>query len=375
MADTIKTTLVDGAHNGTATAALLPALDGAAPSAVLFFSSVAHDGAAIAAALSERYPDAHVIGCTTAGEFTEAGTGTGGISAIALPAATAVTVATALATFDGGVDAGVRDAVADLERQLGHPLVELDPGRHIGIVLIDGLHGAEERVNEILGHVAPFLSFVGGSAGDDLAFSETRVFAGGRTTTSGAALMVLELDTPFAIVKTCSFTPAGTQLRVTRADVDQRIVWEFNGRPATEVYAEVVGRPASELDASVFMAAPVGLMIDGEPWIRSPQQVVDGGGLKFYCQIIEGMDVDVMRPTDLIGETRAAIAHAADELGHPPAGGLLFNCILRRLEIDAGDLGPAFVKAVNVCPVAGFHTYGESYIGHINQTLTGVLIG
>jgi hypothetical protein len=123
------------------------------------------------------------------------------------------------------------------------------------------------------------------------------------------------------------------------------------------------------------MRAPLGLMIDGEPWIRSPQQVVDGGGLKFYCQILDGIDIDLMTPTDLIGETATALRAAAHELGDAPAGGVLFNCILRRLEIDATGQQQAFVDAVGVCPVGGFHTYGESYVAHINQTITGVLIG
>jgi hypothetical protein len=41
------------------------------------------------------------------------------------------------------------------------------------IVLIDGLHGDEEVVNERLGNAAPLLNVVGGSAADDLAFQRT----------------------------------------------------------------------------------------------------------------------------------------------------------------------------------------------------------
>jgi hypothetical protein len=371
----ITTAYVPEGHGDAAVFDLVAGLTTGDPSAVLFFNSVDHDGTAIAAAIEARHPDAHVIGCTTAGEFTERGTGTGGISAIALPRTKTASVASALARFDDGVDGGLAVAVAELERQLGTSLGQLDPERYVGVVLIDGLHGAEEHVNELLGNAAPFLSFVGGSAGDDLAFAQTAVYAAGGAAVNGAALMVLELDGPFAIVKTCSFESTGAQLQVTRSDTAERIVWEFDGRPAAEAYAEAVGCSVAELDGSVFMKSPLGLMIDGEPWIRSPQQLVEGGGLKFYCQIIEGMEMDVMRSTDLIGETRSAITAAAESLGHAPAGALLFNCILRRLEIDADGLHDSFVDAISVCPAVGFHTYGESYIGHINQTLTGILIG
>ena len=49
-----------------------------------------------------------------------------------------------------------------------------------------------------------------------------------------------------------------------------------------------------------------------------------------------------------------------------------FNCILRRLEMDADDSHGAFTECFDA-PTAGFHTYGESWLGHINQTLTAIL--
>ena len=57
------------------------------------------------------------------------------------------------------------------------PLRELDPQRFVGIALLEGAKGQEERLNEALGNVAPLLSFVGGSAGDNITFSGTWVFA------------------------------------------------------------------------------------------------------------------------------------------------------------------------------------------------------
>jgi hypothetical protein len=346
--------------------------------AVVFFASPALDGDAVRAGLAGRFPGVPVVGCTTAGEFTQARTTTGGLSAVALPRDVVRRSAVALADLGGGVAAGIRSAVGEIEQRLGSPLRDLDPARYVGIALIDGMHGDEEEVNEALGNAAPLMSFVGGSAGDDLAFRQTLVSVGTTASTHGAALLVLELAVPFAVVKTCSFEEAGRSFTITRADASQRVVWELDGRPAAEAYADAVGLAAgAEIDSSAFMSHPLGLMIDGRPWIRSPQQVVPGGGIKFYCQILEGMTVELMRSTDLVAETRAAMRAAAEEVGGEVSGAVMFNCILRRLEIDAKQAQQPFVDAVAAlgAPSAGFHTYGESWLGHMNQTLTAIVFG
>jgi len=299
------------------------------------------------------------------------------VSAVAFPQGQLLKVAAALGDLGdaaGGVQAGTDAVVAAVEAGFG-PLRDLDPATHLGLVLIDGLHGNEELVNERLGNAAPMLDVVGASAGDDLAFTRTWVALGDRVSDHGVVLLVAQAGVPFRVVKTCSFVPSGLTLRITEADVPNRTVIEFDHRPALEAYAEAVGVKPSEVDASVFMRHPVGLMIDGEPWIRSPQQATPEGHLRFYAQILEGMEVEVMESGDLVGETEAAMATAVTDLGGHSGGGVMFNCILRRLEIDARGLNAPFLAAFGGVPVAGFHTYGETWLGHVNQTLTGVIFG
>lgn len=343
--------------------------------AVLFFCSPELDGMRIAQELRAAFPRVPVLGCTTAGEFTERVMGTGGVSAVALPVGVLRRAAASLADLRPGVDQGVLAAVGHIERQLGVDLRNADPTRYIGFVLIDGLHGDEERVNEVLGNVAPLMSFVGGSAGDDLRFQQTRVFCGNVSADHGLALLVVDAAVPFSVVKSCSFEPSGHRFVITDADVGQRIVWEFDGRPAAQMYADALGCTVAQLPDQGFLEHPFGLMIDGEPWIRSPQRVIDDRGIKFYCQILPGMEVDLMDATDLIGDTRTALARAVADLGGEVAGAVMFNCILRRQEIDALGLHQPFLEVLGGMRVAGFHTYGESWLGHINQTLTAVLFG
>lgn len=359
---------------GTIAEILREGLGGRRASAVVYFASADYDPHDLAGPLASRFPEAAVIGCSTAGEFTDTQHQTGGITAVALPEGIVGRAVASLGDLAQGAAEGTDAAIEDVCRQWGSALRDLDIDRHLGIVLIDGLHGDEEVVNERLGNAAPLLNVVGGSAADDLAFQRTWVTVGDQVSYHGVALLVIESQVAFRVVKTCSFEPSGTTLRITKADTRTRTVQEFDHRPAVEAYAAAIGIRADEVDSAAFLAHPLGLMIDGEPWIRSPRQAQTDSSLAFYCQIVEGMDVEVMRSTGLVSDTGAAIRAARDELGGA-SGAVFFNCILRRLEMDSGELHEQFLGTFTGIPTAGFHTYGESWLGHINQTLTGVVFG
>jgi hypothetical protein len=146
------------------------------------------------------------------------------------------------------------------------------------------------------------------------------------------------------------------------------VVLEFNGKPAAAAYAEAVNSTVEDASKH-FMHNPVGLLVDGEPYVRSPQQIKDNGAMAFYCGVREGMELSLLESTDIIEDTRNAISQAKAESGRI-IGILNFNCILRKLELKEKNLTKEYGDLFSTDSTAGFSTYGEQYIGHINQTAT-----
>lgn len=372
MSQDIKSAHSQHKDSKGAAAELVSALRDESPVTIAFFAAHTYDLTVLGQALEHAFPKAAVVGCTTAGELTQKVSTTGSVSLIAFGPSKVRRAAAALASFGKGVAEGVRDATQTLSTRLDVELRGADPKRFVGVVLVEGLRMKEEAANEALGNVAPLLSFVGGSAGDNAEFKQTRVFAQGRESDDGAALLLLDCAVPFVIAKTCSFEPMGKALTVTKIDPENRVVRELDGKPVLEAYAQALDLKPSDLGSQVFMTHPLGVMVDGQPWIRSPQRVLDDGGLKLYCQLLEGSEVHVMRSTDLVDDTRQEVARVKQALGGSCAGGITFNCILRRLELDAKQLHEPFLQTFDGMEMGGFHTYGESLLGHINQTLTGL---
>ncbi len=350
------------------------ALAPADPGLVVFFVSSKRDHEPIAGLLQEAL-GVPCIGCTTAGEISSAGGGFshGSLVALALPKRMIKRAAFAMQTGITANPDAVDTAVAQLGKELGVDFQTADCSRYLGLVLIDGMSGTEETVMRHLGRSAFNQIFVGASAGDDLTFKRTTVSLGGKTASDAVALAVIELEGPFKIVKTQSFRDTGKKLVATRATERERIIHEFDGKPAARAYAEATGVPVDKLAEEAFLRHPVGLMVDGEPYVRSPQQVLPDGSIKFYSEIKAGGTMSVLEAGDILADTRRAFDAAKAELGGA-SGMLIFNCILRYLDIEGrklvGEVGQVYAGA----PSVGFNTYGEAYLGHINQTCTAVLL-
>lgn len=345
------------------------------PVVVIFFCSSNHDGQLLQTELKKLAPSAQVVGCTTAGEFTDQALSQGGISMVALSRAKVKRCSAVLAEYDKGetVEQSVQGASRRLAKDLSVDLRELNPDNWVGIVLNEGMNGNEEEVAAVLGHVAPFLSFVGGSAGDNLKIVECTVFCEGRKSSNGSVLLLLELAVPYAIVKTCSFEPTATKVRISK--VKHRVVYEIDGQPALQRYAQIVGVKPEEVGNPVFMGNPLGLMIEGKPWVRSPVALMPDGGIMFGCRLLEGSELYLLKSTELVDDTRSALAEGAKRLGRTPSVGILFNCAHRCVEIQVKQLEERFRASISAFPSVGFHSYGESYLAQLNQTLIGLLIG
>jgi hypothetical protein len=333
---------------------------------LLFFASSKFAPEEISRKMQGAFPSALVFGCSTAGEIF---TGRMLDDSVVVMGFNDDSLLDAKIEIIEDLDDkdGVKKAFDSFAGHFGESVADMASREYAGIILVDGLSGAEESLIETIGDSTNVV-FIGGSAGDDLKFSSTHLYANGKTYTNAAILALLKPGTDFTFVKTQSFRDLGIRLDVTKADEASRTVIEFNGKPAAVAYAEAVN--SSVEDASNrFMHNPVGLLIDDEPYVRSPQQIKDNGTMAFYCGVREGMELSLLESTDIIEDTRTAIRQAGKESG-VIYGIINFNCILRTLELKQKNLTGEYGDIFSSVPTAGFSTYGEQYIGHINQTAT-----
>jgi hypothetical protein len=337
------------------------------PTLVLFFASPVYPPERIAAAMAEGFPGAVTFGCSTAGEIVTGRMLTHSLVAMAF-GSDAIRSARVEVIHD--LDRPAYDAFAAFERHFGTPMDEMDPSRYVGLLLIDGLSRKEELIMDRIGDLTN-VNFIGGSAGDDLRFVATQVYANGESHEHAAVVALLEPTVPFSFVKTQSFTPLPVTLTVTRANEEEREVIEFNGKPAAVAYAEALGVPVAEAGGRL-LANPVGLVFEGEPFVRSPKRIT-GGSMVFYCAVKEGMELSLLQSTDIISDTARSLENNKTEFGEPSAI-INFNCILRTLELREKGLTEQYGKLFSDVPTVGFSTYGEQFIGHLNQTATMLVL-
>lgn len=362
------------ADSAQAVREILAGLAGVSPRVLIFFAGVAHDGALLGRALQEQFPTACVLGCSSNGEFSDRGYGKGGVVALALGEDLVGRCAVALADVSQDVDAGIAAAANVLAGRLGCSLRSLDEQHWAGLALLEGAHGREEQMNMAFGDIAPFMPFVGGSAGDNITFSGTWTWADGALAREGTALLLCEMARPFRYIKACNFTPTDSVVTCTRVIPERRLILELDGEPAAEYFARRIGVTKGELQFPHFLANPLGLMIDGEAWLRSGVRA-QGDALFFACSVIEGAQLNFMQATDLVQDTRAKLQQAATDLGSPIQSAVFFNCAYRMLEAQIKGQEAAYHQVLSALPHIGVQSNGESYLGHINQTLTGLLIG
>jgi len=338
------------------------------PRFIIFFASSKYDPDALTAAMQNQFAQADIIGCTTAGEITSGKMLENSVVAMAFDADAMEDVCVGIVE-NLKTENQVPQVFAAFEEHTGQEMLQLDISKYVGIVLIDGLSTSEEKIMEKIGALSD-VAFIGGSAGDDLNFKRTYVFANGKTYTNAAVLALLKPKVDFNIVKTQSFCDRKKILKATRVNEAKRIVFEFDGEPARQAYAKALGVPVEEADTK-FMSHPLGLMVDAEPFVRSPQQIRDNAMI-FYCNIKEGMELNLLESMDIVQDTQSIIEAKKREMGDI-SGLINFHCILRTLELEQRDQMEDYGKIFADIPTIGFSTYGEAYLGHINQTSTMLL--
>jgi len=335
---------------------------------VLYFVSTSYPPETICKEMADAFAGAHTVGCTTYGEMISRKMGQNSIVAMAWSKdSLKFFKVEVLEKVKENNSVAVAKAFKSFEESLGKQMKDLDPERYAGIVIIDGVSECEEELNDNLGNRTN-VPFVGGSASDDFKFECTWLFADGKAYTNAAILILMEPANGYSILKTQSFKLTDKKLTPTKVDERRRMVLEFNGKPALLAYAEALGVSAEDV-AKHFIKHPVGLVLDEQNYfVRSPISI-EGTSVIFHCIVKEGLELTILESADIVSSTRSDL----QKFGKIQAV-VDFNCSLRFIELNNENRLKEYSEIFKDVSAVGFSTYGESYIGHMNQTSTMLLL-
>jgi methyl-accepting chemotaxis protein len=366
---TIATSLAHGnpaEASGKLVADIRQQLGGRPPELLVAFASTTQPLGAVAAALQESFPATHVVGASTAGEFTERGDAKSSVAVFALEG-------------DYKVYTGIgHDLRADAEKSVSAALEGLPRQLHgyphcTALLLLDPLAGnGEEATLTAASLLGPGVPLAGGAAGDDLQMKATYLARGREATSDAAVIALLFSRKPLGLGVCHGHEPLSRPLRVTKARGG--VVYEIEGRLAWDVWLEETraharsrGIDLSEMrkedEGAYLLRYEAGLAAGSAYKIRAPLSRDANGAISFACGIAEGAVVRITEstPEKQIESAREAARRARAALGAPAAGALVFDCICRNLILgnDFGSAVHGMSEELGNVPLAGFETYGE----------------
>lgn len=356
-------------HDPTvATQALRRQLEADAASAVLLFCSGDYDLQQLGPAIAQAF-QAPVLACTAAGQIGASGFERGGITGVSLHSEDLAMQPYLLSPLSL-----CQSQAVGIARQHA---ARAKPGlRSFGVLLVDGLSMWEEFVASALYESLGNVPVVGGSAAARAPGGEVAVYHAGRFHKGAAVIGLFETSTlAFDTFAAQHFVPGPKKLVITLADPDRRIVYEINGEPAARAYAKALGINEAALSHRHFACHPLLLDLGTQQLPRGIRGRSPDGSFVLACAIEEGLVVSIAESTDPISTLEAALDDVAARVGQPEVL-LVFNCVLRRLELEARGLDAPVGQLLRERGAVGFSGYGEQ-LGpmHTNHTLTGIALG
>lgn len=336
----------------------LPAGAGGGRDLILVFGDVAWpDAPSVFEALSARYPDAAIVGCSTAGQILDASVydGEAVAAVVSFDSSTVVQVSTTARDEADSQAAGSRIA-ALLPHEGLRGVFVLAPGIDLnGSALVQGIRE----------HLPEGVPTTGGLAGDYLRFERTWVAAGAECAERTVAAVGFYGES-LTYLTGCAggWQPFGPKRLVTKSEGN--VLFELDDKPALALYKTYLGDLAAELPGSA-MRFPLSVTEerDGDaPVIRSILGVDEPTqSMTFAGDVPQGSYAQLMRAVgDELLDGAAAAAAAADTPARKPALTIAVSCVGRR-DVLGEDVEEELDEIQSVLgsdvPQVGFYSYGE----------------
>jgi len=310
--------------------------------------------------IRQDYPNAHIMGCSTAGEICGAQVFDDSLIVTAIQ-------------FEHTQIKGTQvklDQVADSYQAGEHLATSLDRNELVHVfVLSDGnkVNGSE-LVKGLIEHLPPQVTVTGGLAGDGTRFEQTLVFLDSAPEEERIAALGFYGDRlKVGYGSMGGWDPFGPSRLITRSEGN--VLYELDGQSALELYKRYLGEHAADLPASALLF-PLQLRVpdnwDKDGVVRTIVSVDEKeGSMTFVGNVPEGIHARFMKANFerlIDGAIEAAQTSYEAISSSSPDLAILISCVGRKLvlkqrtEEEVEEVRDVLGERT---VLTGFYSYGE----------------
>ena len=211
----------------------------------------------------------------------------------------------------------------------------------------------------------------GGTAGGSYTNEESYVSLNGVIYDEASVFVFIKnLNGGFHIFKENIFRPINHTYTATDVDVDERVVYEFNNRPAAQVVAESLHVSVEELPDRINMH-PVGRIEGDRIYITEADRVNPDLSITFFSRIYNFTEVIQLEPDD-VHEVWDSTKRDIEEKMKQQEFSIVVNCIVRTNYFKSRELWDefnGFLKG-SLTNYIGLTGFGENVeFQHLNSTM------
>lgn len=211
----------------------------------------------------------------------------------------------------------------------------------------------------------------GGSAGDHGKAERTMISFNGTVYNSACAfVMIKNLSGKIRLYRENIYKPTTHYFTATKVDVRNRIVYEYDNRPAAKVIAEALNTTVEDLP-KYLDSYPLGRIIGNDMYITANQMVTKNDGMSYHARIYNNSKMVLLEPDDYRNVINKTIDKVKKDVPNPSLA-IMINCLARSMLFEKDGYLNEFAKKMSSAlgDYIGFAGYGEQLSQqHFNQTM------
>ena len=310
--------------------------------------------------------DAVMVGASTAGEITELGPA-------ARPSVAVMFIYADTIHFAATAEEDLTSDSLAAGQALGVSLLQHTPETlKLIMMFADGLKGNPSAIiRGIVSQLGTKFPIVGGSAGDNGKFVETKQFFQEEVLTDSVVGVGISGEINYAVGVNHGWNPVGAPRLVTEAV--GAVIKTIDNKPAISLYADYLGEEEvknlrEHTLGEIALSYPLGIKDESSEGIllRAPFSVNADGSIVCGGEIKTGDSVQLMvgNKEDAIKAAEQAARTALTGLGKPPQAAFIFSCHVRNTLYENIEDSRAETLAIHKIigadvPMIGFYTYAE----------------